>query len=57
MSGTCHQGYPYFADRFTGRQCIVTAVVAPCFAMLKRRTIWQTRDADGILAEDHQKYI
>ena len=41
----------------TGRQCTVIAVVAPCFAMLKRRTIWQTRDADGILAEDHQKYI
>ncbi|MEW8561119.1 MAG: DUF6570 domain-containing protein [Candidatus Thiodiazotropha sp.] len=57
VSGTCHQGYPHFTDRFAGRQCTVIALVALCFASIRQGNLWQAKDIDGIVAEGHQRYI
>ena len=57
VAGTCHQGYPYFTDRFAGRQCTVIALVALAFAFMRAGQLWQTRDVDDIVREGHQRYI
>jgi hypothetical protein len=57
LRGQCHQGYPYFTDKFAGRQCTVMALVALCFAYLNPGTDWHRNDINCAIVEGHQRYI
>lgn len=55
--GNTHQGYPYYFDRFAGRQCTAIAYVAIVLFLNIHSASWNEHHLDEIVHLGHRLFI